>query len=152
MRRCPIPLFDRKRPSLRPDLPSGTAPRADAVQDARLRAPAKPARSVLDSGEHGATLAGTGRIRLLSALQTVGGPTTSSKSRVVHHSILAHLTSATGQSEPKGAAKYNRFRAGMAGRQTQNQCMMYRNSWQGSAKADPSPLALFGRPSFVDPN
>jgi hypothetical protein len=57
-----------------------------------------------------------------------------------------------GQSEPKGAAKYNRFRAGMAGKQTQNQCMMFRNSWQGSAKADPSPLALFGRPSFVDPN
>jgi hypothetical protein len=57
-----------------------------------------------------------------------------------------------GQSEPKGAAKYNRFRAGMAGKQTRNQCMMFRNSWQGSAKADPSPLALFGRPSFVDPN
>ena len=35
-----------------------------------------------------------------------------------------------GQSEPKGAAKYNRFRAGMAGKQTRNQCMMFRNSWQ----------------------
>jgi hypothetical protein len=57
-----------------------------------------------------------------------------------------------GQSEPKGAAKYNRFRAGMAGKQTRNQCMMFRNSWQGSAKAGRSPLALFGRPSFVDPN
>jgi hypothetical protein len=40
-----------------------------------------------------------------------------------------------GQSEPKGAAKYNRFRAGIAGKQTRNQCMMFRNSWQGSAKA-----------------
>jgi hypothetical protein len=60
---------------------------------------------------------------------------------------------ASGQSEPKGAAKYNRFRAGMAAKQTQNHCMMYRNSWQGSAEADhPLPLALFGRLSFVDPN
>ncbi len=30
----PIPLFDRRRPSLRPDLPIGRAPCADAVQDA----------------------------------------------------------------------------------------------------------------------
>src|SRR5216683_2900958 len=29
-----IPWFDRKRPFLRPDLPIGKAPRADAVQDA----------------------------------------------------------------------------------------------------------------------
>jgi len=35
-----------------------------------------------------------------------------------------------GQSEPKGAAKYNRFRAGMAGKQTRNQCMMFCNAWQ----------------------
>jgi hypothetical protein len=41
---------------------------------------------------------------------------------------------ASGQSEPKGAAKYNRFRAGMAAKQTQNHCMMYRNSWQGVPK------------------
>ena len=43
-----IPLFDRKRPSLRPDLPSGRAPRAAAVKDAAVAAPAQPARSVLD--------------------------------------------------------------------------------------------------------
>jgi len=44
-----IPLFDRKRPSHRPDLPSGRAPRAAAVKDAAAKAaaPAKPARSVL---------------------------------------------------------------------------------------------------------
>ena len=43
-----IPLFDRKRPSLRPDLPSGRAPRAAAVKDgaAKAAAPAQPARSV----------------------------------------------------------------------------------------------------------
>jgi hypothetical protein len=29
-----IPLFDRSRPFLRPDLPIGRAPRTDAVQDA----------------------------------------------------------------------------------------------------------------------
>jgi hypothetical protein len=46
----PIPLFDRRRPSLRPDLPIGRAPRAAAVRDAarEAAAPAKPARSVLD--------------------------------------------------------------------------------------------------------
>jgi hypothetical protein len=45
-----IPLFDRKRPSLRPDLPPGRAPRAAAVKDATANAaaPAKPAQSVLD--------------------------------------------------------------------------------------------------------
>jgi hypothetical protein len=48
-----------------------------------------------------------------------------------------------GQSEPKGAAKYNRFRAGRAGKQTRNQCMMFRNSWQGSAKADLLHLSRF---------
>ena len=39
-----------KRPSLRPDLPSGRAPRAAAVKDAAAKAvaPAEPARSVLD--------------------------------------------------------------------------------------------------------
>jgi hypothetical protein len=39
-----------KRPSLRPDLPSGRAPRAAAVKDvaANAAAPAQPARSVLD--------------------------------------------------------------------------------------------------------
>src|ERR1700736_6851587 len=54
-----IPLFDRSRPFLRPDLPIGRAPRADAVQDA-IRAPAQPARSVLDSIETGANLATKG--------------------------------------------------------------------------------------------
>src|SRR5438128_4084026 len=46
----PIPLFDRQRPSLRPDLPTGRAPRAAAVKDAAVlaAAPAQPARSVLD--------------------------------------------------------------------------------------------------------
>ena len=45
-----IPLFDRKRPSLRPDLPPGRAPRAAAVKDvaANAAAPAEPAQSVLD--------------------------------------------------------------------------------------------------------
>ena len=44
-----IPLFDRKRLYLRPDLPSGRAPRAAAVKDAAAAAaPAEPARSVLD--------------------------------------------------------------------------------------------------------
>src|SRR5215813_8195714 len=45
-----IPLFDRKGPSLRPDLPFGRAPRAAAVKDAGAlaAAPAEPARSVLD--------------------------------------------------------------------------------------------------------
>src|ERR1700761_4248320 len=45
-----IPLFDRNPPSLRPDLPSGRAPRAAAVKDAAaiVAAPAEPARSVLD--------------------------------------------------------------------------------------------------------
>ncbi|MGO8917851.1 MAG: hypothetical protein ACLQJR_18265, partial [Stellaceae bacterium] len=32
-----IPWFDRKPPSLRPDLPTGRAPRASAVQDAAKR-------------------------------------------------------------------------------------------------------------------
>ena len=43
-------LFDRKRPSLRPDLPPGRAPRAAAVKDAAAQsaASAEPARSVLD--------------------------------------------------------------------------------------------------------
>src|SRR5205814_6671116 len=46
----PIALFDRKRPSLRPDLPPGRAPRAAAVKDAAANAaaPAEPAQSVLD--------------------------------------------------------------------------------------------------------
>src|SRR5262245_21889915 len=45
-----IPLFDRKGPSLRPDLPFGRAPRAAAVKDAAAKAaaPAEPAHSVLD--------------------------------------------------------------------------------------------------------
>jgi hypothetical protein len=47
----------------------------------------------------------------------------------------------------------NRFRAGMAGKQTQDQCMMYRNSWQGSAKAAMSQLRFFTsrafRPAFL---
>src|SRR4029077_15662075 len=45
-----IPLFDRKPPSLRPDLPPGRAPRAVAVKDAAAHpaASAEPARSVLD--------------------------------------------------------------------------------------------------------
>src|SRR5262249_29019592 len=42
-------------PSSRPA--AGRAPRAGAVQDAALAAPATPARSVLDSFEHGASLA-----------------------------------------------------------------------------------------------
>ena len=57
-------MFDRKRPSLRPDLPSGRAPRAVAVKDAAANAaaPAEPARSVLDrASEHGARLNGSGR-------------------------------------------------------------------------------------------
>src|SRR5262249_44243300 len=53
-----------------------------------------------------------------------------------------------GQSEPKGAAKYNGFRAGMAGKQTRNQCMMFRNSWQGSAKAESFTSRAF-RPAFL---
>ena len=46
----PIPLFDRKRPSLRPDLLSGRAPRAAPVKDAgaNAAASAEPAQSVLD--------------------------------------------------------------------------------------------------------
>src|SRR6266850_2319342 len=46
----PIPLFDRKPPSLRPDLPPGRAPRAAAVKDAaeNAAASAEPAQSVLD--------------------------------------------------------------------------------------------------------
>jgi hypothetical protein len=46
----PIPLFDRKPPSLRPDLPPGKAPRAAAVKDAaeNAAASAEPAQSVLD--------------------------------------------------------------------------------------------------------
>src|SRR5467141_1425989 len=46
----PIPLFDRKPPSLRPDLPPGRAPRAVAVKDAAANAAAsaEPAQSVLD--------------------------------------------------------------------------------------------------------
>jgi hypothetical protein len=45
-----IPLFDRKRPSLRPDLPPGRAPGAAAVKDAdaNAAASAEPAQSVLD--------------------------------------------------------------------------------------------------------
>src|ERR1700730_9871235 len=47
-----IPLFDRKRPSLRPDLPPGRAPRAAAVKDvaANAAAPAEPAQNVLYKG------------------------------------------------------------------------------------------------------
>ena len=43
-------MFDRKRRSLRPDLPTGRAPRAAVVKDAVVltAASAKPARSVLD--------------------------------------------------------------------------------------------------------
>src|SRR5262245_28162534 len=46
----PIPLFDRKRPSLRPDLPPGRASRAAAVKDATANAvaSAEPAQSVLN--------------------------------------------------------------------------------------------------------
>src|SRR6266403_5101910 len=46
----PIPLFDRKPPSLHPDLPPGRAPRAVAVKDAAANAAtsAEPAQSVLD--------------------------------------------------------------------------------------------------------
>src|SRR6267378_422945 len=46
----PIPLFDRKPPSLRPDLPPGRAPRAAAVKDAAANAAAsaEPAQRVLD--------------------------------------------------------------------------------------------------------
>src|SRR6266850_1825036 len=46
----PIPLFDRKQPSLCPDLPPGRAPRAAAVKDAAANAAAsaEPAQSVLD--------------------------------------------------------------------------------------------------------
>src|SRR6266436_8977714 len=46
----PIPLFDRKRPSLHPDLPPGRAPRAAPVKDAAANAAAsaEPAQSVLD--------------------------------------------------------------------------------------------------------
>src|SRR4029077_4390277 len=45
-----IPLFDRKQPSLHPDLPLGRAPRAAAVKDAAANAAAsaEPAQSVLD--------------------------------------------------------------------------------------------------------
>ena len=46
----PIPLFDRKPPSLHPDLPPGRAPRAAPVKDAAANAAAsaEPAQSVLD--------------------------------------------------------------------------------------------------------
>jgi hypothetical protein len=46
----PIPLFDRKPPSLRPDLPPGKAPRAAGVKDAAANAAtsAEPAHRVLD--------------------------------------------------------------------------------------------------------
>src|SRR5215831_18618231 len=44
-------------PSLRPDLPPAERRAQKAVQDAALAAPATPARSVLDSFEHGASLA-----------------------------------------------------------------------------------------------
>src|SRR6516162_7872025 len=83
-----------KRPFLRPDLPIGRAPRADAVQDARLRAPAQPARSVLDRVEHGASLAArddhtplrgvlfAGLPPRESACKMVGGPTVSLRSAV----------------------------------------------------------------------
>ena len=45
-----IPLFDRTGPSLRRDLPCGSAPRAAAVKDAAAKAaaPAQPAHRVLD--------------------------------------------------------------------------------------------------------
>src|SRR5271169_1779099 len=73
-----IPLFDRKRPSLRPDLPPGRAPRAAAVKDAAANAaaPAKPAQSVLDrastvlrlSWRHYTTTVSRGVIALLFSL------------------------------------------------------------------------------------
>ena len=57
-----IPLFDRTDPSLRPDLPSGRAPRAAVVKTGR-RPPPEAARRGLDGGEHGARLnrSGLGR-------------------------------------------------------------------------------------------
>ena len=53
-----IPLFDRG-PSLRPDLPRAER-RAQTPSRMPLAAPAEPARSVLDGGEHGAILAKSG--------------------------------------------------------------------------------------------
>jgi hypothetical protein len=45
------------------------------------------------------------------------------------------------------------YRAGMAGKQTRDQCMMYCNSWQGSAKTAMSQLRSFTsrafRPAFL---
>src|SRR4029077_14459931 len=74
----PIPLFDRKRPSLRPDLPPGRAPRAAAVKDAAANAaaPAEPAQSGPDrestvlrlSWTHCTTTESRGVIALLFSL------------------------------------------------------------------------------------
>lgn len=54
-----IPLFDRHRPSLRPDLPS-VERRAQGWSGMAFRPPPQAARSVLDDPEHGAEPA-TGR-------------------------------------------------------------------------------------------
>ena len=47
-------------PYLRPDLPCPVTPRAAAVKDGPLGPPLEAARSVLDGGEHGVTLAVVG--------------------------------------------------------------------------------------------
>jgi hypothetical protein len=55
-----IPLFDRKRPFLRPDLPTGRAPRAAGITAGRRSATATShaaSRPRLDAGEHGTLLA-----------------------------------------------------------------------------------------------
>src|SRR5205809_7185932 len=51
-----IPLFDRKRPSLRPDLQTARAARAAPVKAGR-RPPPKAARSGLDGREHATPIA-----------------------------------------------------------------------------------------------
>jgi hypothetical protein len=61
-----IPLFDRSRPFLRPDLADRQSAARRCCPGCRP-APAKPARSVLDSIEHGATLAIKGLPRTLTA-------------------------------------------------------------------------------------
>jgi hypothetical protein len=58
-----IPLFDRKGPSLRPDLPPGRAARAAPVKAGR-RPPPEAARSGLERREHAAPIA-AGRVPIM---------------------------------------------------------------------------------------
>src|SRR4029077_5124563 len=66
----PIPLFDRARPSLRPDLRAARAARAGSLKAGR-RPPPEAARSGLDRREHAALIASGAPIMPLDWQQSI---------------------------------------------------------------------------------